>query len=207
MTQPIHRTSVGGSEIAINGLTADELEQFQGALNGTQWITVRGGRLVALSVYDGLPDPVEDPLMHPIWRRPSDEEITTHQQLFLFDEDRFSDHSSPSIQISSVCGYNYSPENYEREAEKLLLYGFEMLRSQRGTDGRYWEVFILHSAWAAKGDLLDHLNHLKHQTMHDGQKGTPTSKQQTDAMIEFLCREVQFGRLDVVVQRAAMVWD
>lgn len=200
----IRISSYGGSKnsITFEGLTNDEFEILKGALtNGNFWISGRNGRLVTLPTSAGFPDPVMDLEMQPFWRKPTQEEIEKLSQQILFnDEEQLNGNSSPSIFISSLCGYDYTPENYEHEATQLVSYGFQVMRSQRGLDGKYWEVWYLPGAWAAKGGLKNHLDTEKHKS-----KDKLGGDEETKTAIDFLKRNCKFGSLDVSVQRLAMV--
>jgi hypothetical protein len=99
----------------------------------------------------------------------------------------------PSIIIQHLCGYHYTPENYKRQAEYLESLGFECLRSRRGADARYHELWLLSGLWSAKGGLKESL----------GNGGSYGNKELNKA-VKFLCRNASFGTLDVSFQRAAM---
>ena len=153
-------------------------------------VTVTNGRLEVVRRSEELPSPSEDEEMLPFWRRATPET----QQLQLF-EVQLAEHSMPSIIIQHLCGYCYSPENYKRQAQKLEEYGFQCLRSRRGDDARYWELWFLPSLWSAQGRLKDAV---------ESKKG---DKKKVDEAVAFLCGNVQFGTLDISFQRAAMMMD
>jgi hypothetical protein len=96
------------------------------------------------------------------------------------------------ISIEHLCAYDYSPENYRHQAEILESFGFDCLRSRRGPDGRYMEMWHLSGMWSAKGRLKG--------TLH----GITDPAKQADEAISFLCKNVVFGSLDISWQRAAM---
>lgn len=187
--------SYGNGKCEIHGLKPDEIHLVRDSIDiGHNWIR-RGeeGRLEHALAHEPLPSPTEDPKMQPFWRRATAEEPVQMSLALLQDED-WSRNSSPSITIQHLCGYYYTPENYTEEAEKLESYGFECLRSRRGNDGRFWEIWFLPGVWCAKGDLLIAIN--------DSQAENP--KQKTEVAVKFLGRKVKFGTLDCSVQRMAM---
>ena len=188
------------SQISISNLSPQELDTLKSMLKGMSWIAVKDGRLVTSSLLLPLPSPVADEEMMPFWRRhefPEDGKL----QVSIFDPERLKNTCGASIQIQSLCGYNYTKENYENEAEKLLNWGFECLRSRRQANGQYSEIWHLPGLWAAKGALAETLAEKKQKTV----KKDP-QEELTDA-ISFLCVNSQFGSLDVTVQRAAMAYE
>jgi len=65
------------------------------------------------------------------------------------DDSEFHD---PSIYVQHIAGYH---GDYRKSANLMESVGFECLRSRRGKDGKYWEMWYLPGAWAATGDLKD----------------------------------------------------
>jgi hypothetical protein len=189
----VHLSGYGNGSVSIAELSPEEVEKMCGVFNaGAYWARVVEGRLVLFPAWKKLPDPIHDEEMLPFWRTAT--EGQTFLKLVSFDEDRLKN-SSPSIQIQSLCGYFYTPENYKKNAERLLSYGFEVMRSKRGNDGKYCEIWYLSSLWCAKGDLENAVNRHK------------SEKDKLEAALEFLRTHVSFGTLDVCVQRLAMVMD
>ncbi|EKE24912.1 MAG: hypothetical protein ACD_5C00358G0003 [uncultured bacterium] len=180
--------SIGPDSISIGNLKPEEVERFEGAINDHLWVSAKSGRLEVVAKKKDLPKPTEDEEMLPFWRR----QMPGSYQLELFKV-AVPKYFSPSIIIQHLCGYNYTPENYKRTAELLEGYGFECLRSRRGNDAKYSEIWLLSGLWSAKGKLKEIL-----------QGSDSSSKKNLDKAIEFLCRNVQFGTLDVSFQRAAM---
>ena len=161
-----------------------------GSLAGANWIRVVGGELEYISSYKPLPDPIKDEDMLPFWRHPSPgEKESAHT---LFDFDKLEDHSSPGISISHLCGYYYTPESYQMYGERLQSYGFEIMRSRRGSDAKYWEKWWLPGLWCAEGDLAEAIG--KEQN----------DKKALKRAVDFLAKNISFGTLDVSVQRLAM---
>ena len=198
MLENVHVGGYGPNKVTIEGLTADEKDAVFASLDaGCRWIRNVGGRLVVVSAFDPFPNPIKDEKMFPFWREPNDEEKRLAAcQPTLLALDELHNHSSPSIHIQSLCGYNYSAENYKAQAEKLESYGFCIMRSPRGEDGHYWETWYLPGLWAAKGDLKEKICEAV---------DVKTEKEKLSVALEFLRHHVQFGTLDVCVQRLAMV--
>jgi hypothetical protein len=211
----------GEMRMDIHGLDSRELELMKGAMHGHQWVTCKGGRIKHVPAYEPLPDPAEDEAMTPFWRRPAPEEGV---QLSLFPFEPVPVWASPSISISHLCGYHYSEERYAIQAKNLTRWGFVCLRSQRDDSGQFYEQWHLPGLWAAKEELKAAIDALDPHILDKGtakvwvrdRLGPPRKKQKPpkneeerqkralDTAISFLCREAQFGTLDVSVQRAAM---
>lgn len=183
--------------VMVGGLTEDEQQKLEGVITaGNYWVKRNeDGRLRFVPAHEPLPDPIKDEEMLPFWRRFDPRKPGL--QTTLFDEERLTGFCSPSIIIGSLCGYNYTPEKYKEEAERLESYGFSCMRSERGDDGRYWEHWSLCGLFSARGDLKDVL--VRFERRND--------KVKLEAAIEFLRHNVSFGTLDVCVQRLAMVMD
>jgi len=192
--EKIRVTSHGGREgsISLSGFSKENLEKMLAAMNvGAYYVRVKDGKLESTPIWEKLPSPTEDKEMLPFWRKHSGP-----TQVVLFDEYQHSKEKghSPSITIQSLCGYYYTPESYKENAENLESYGFECLRSRRGGDARYSEIWRLSGLWAAKGDLAFELKYAK----DDNEK-------ELSLALEFLRRRVVFGTLDVSSQRLCQV--
>lgn len=214
-------THHGGQNLSLGGLNPAEVEVMRGAMHGHHWITCKDGRIQHVPSYEPLPDPVADQMMLPFWRRPGSEEGV---QLNLFSFEPIPAWSSPSITISNLCGYNYSAMNYAEQARKLIRWGFACLRSHRDLSGEFHEHWYLSGLWAAKEELrlvIDAMDPhiLSRDTTNDflrdilgpprKELGPPKNekerqKRELDAALAFLGRSVQFGTLDVSIQRMAM---
>lgn len=184
----------GGTEgcIEVSGFSRDDLEKMLSSMQvGGCWVRVKDGKLETINSWEPAPDPVRDEEIFPFWRKPIGVESV---QLQLIEMEMVDDHSYPSISIQSLCGYDYSPENYRIQAEKLESYGFECLRSRRGTGGKFQEVWYLSDLIFAKGELKEEIG------AHEGKKALKLA-------VSFLGQRVSFGTLDVSVQRLAMVLD
>ena len=188
-----------GYSLTVKGLTQGEHDRLKASLlGGHHWVRrTEDGRLRHVPSYEELPGPTTDDDMLPFWRHPVEGEVQ-QDELFGFDADTEAllQHSSPSIYISSLCGYHYSVENYKHEADRLTDYGFVCMRSPRDPDtGQYWEKWYLGSVWLTQGRLKEALS--------DSSAGTGQEK--FKFILEYLRRNVAFGSLDVVMQRMAMV--
>ncbi len=189
------RISAFGSEsVTINSLTKGEIKKMEGVVRGHAWVTGdEKGRLKFVDTREKLPSPEKDDEMLPFWRKPKSDEIAQLEFQDLGKEDW--KHSSPSIFIQHLRGYNYTSEGYRHTASQLEGYGFSCMRSKRGDDGRYWEIWFLPSLFLAEGALQETI---AMETENDAK---------FNKAINFLCANVSFGSLDVSVQRAAMVFD
>ena len=132
--------------------------------------------------------------MVPFWSPPPAEKDWFYQKT-TFDFERVGAGSSPSISISSLCRYLYSTENYRRQAKILEGYGFLQLRSKRGREGMYWEIWYLPGLWSAFGDLKNFIDDIKSK-----KKNTEIF----EAALAFIVERVQFGTMDSSVQRYCM---
>lgn len=175
-------------DVFFGNLTNEEQQIFQGMVFNHYWVTVQDGRLAMVRRREEVPGPVEDEEMFPFWRRA----VPGTKQLQLFDPE-IPDHAMPSIIIQHLCGYGYTPDKYVAEAKRLERYGFDCLRSRRGVDSRYWEVWILSGLWSAKEELKAALGNSSY-----------SDKKTLEKAVSFLRRNVAFGTLDVSFQKAAM---
>ncbi len=186
--EKIRVSMTGPGRIEISNLSQDDVQNLEGMALGHNWcITTPDGRLQTQSRWEPLPDPAQDETMMPFWQ-PA---LPNTVQLEL-KEVAMPPGSSVGIIIQHLCAYDYSPENYRHQAEILESFGFECLRSRRGPDGRYWEMWHLPGMWSARGRLKG--------TLH----GITEPAKQADEAIRFLCKNVVFGSLDISWQRAAM---
>ena len=190
-------TSRGGKgderSVTLSGLSEDEEDLLVGMSRGFYWTRVVEGRVVASEAHKRPPQPPEDERISPLWQ-PAGAKTHCVQRELLNRADAGGMFGAHFI-IQSLCGYDYTPSNYAEQAAKLESYGFECLRSRRGRDGGYWEIWFLPGLWAAKGDLAEFVADVKDDPA------------KVKKAVSFLCRHASFGTLDVSVQRAAMVMD
>ena len=174
-------------ELTLSNLTEGEQESIRCMVRNHFWVTVTDGRLEVIRRREEVPGPTEDVDMLPFWRRasPGNQQL----QLLPVEVDKYA---TPSIIIQHLCGYHYSPENYVIQAERLESYGFFCMRSKRGEDSRFWELWYLPSLWSAEGRLKEFL------------KLKTTDKKSIDGAVWFLCENVSFGSMSLAMQRAAM---
>jgi hypothetical protein len=192
--EKVRISEYGQGHLKIEGLTDEESERLKGAISGQWWAAGNGdGRLHFSPTREPVPSPAADNEMIPFWRTCASGGSSV--QMELLDLERMRPVFSPSIAISGLCGYYFTPEKYKEEAAKLESWGFSCLRSRRGDDGKFWEVWYLPGLWAAKGKLNDVLCNAE------------SDKKGVDKAVRFLSRHVSFGTLDIVVQRLAMVMD
>lgn len=180
--------------VTIGELLPDEMDDIEAFTLGSCWIRVsEDGRIERVERFATLPPISEDPNIPPKWIPYTD---WTKEAPFLCNsvpelpEEPKTEYIFPSLIIHSLCGYNNVP--YDWEARKLQKYGFECLRSRRGRDGRFWELWYLPGLYHAKDELKSEID-LK-----------SSGKDQVTVAVDFLCRHVSFGSLDVCYQRAAM---
>ncbi|MEI7620610.1 MAG: hypothetical protein WCJ57_03520 [Candidatus Falkowbacteria bacterium] len=186
-------SSYGNGGITIIGLSPESLDRLMASISsGAYYIRCHEGKLISVPIWKELPEPTDDEKMLPFWRKATNEETA---QTILFDEFIFENQqvSSPAITIQSLCGYNYSPENYKFYAEKLKSYGFECLRSRRGNDAKFWELWSLPALCFAKGDLADHIKMSQNDT------------EKLNFALNFLKNKIAFGSLNVSTQRLAQI--
>lgn len=205
--KPLAIRSYGAGKICIEDLTPEEVEILYGSFRaGFHWVRRNDqGRIEHVPSYEQLPPPKVDVEMGPFWGHAGVEGKTTQLELFhgIKNGESFK-HSFPSITIQNLCGYNYSPENYKQQADLLKSCGFDCLRSARGLDGKFWEIWFLPSAWSAQGPLKEAIKEI--ETTEEKER-ISNRKTKTEIAIEFLRRHASFGTLDVSVQRLAMVID
>lgn len=183
----------GAGEAKFAGLEPAEVTMMESMAHGTGWIKVsrKTGRLVKRNAQRDLPCPTDEQ-MEPFWRKHQDVQAS----LKLNDFEPLPNFFEPSISIQHLCGYNYTPLNYKVEAEKFTRWGFHCLRSKRGDDGRFWEIWYLPGFWCATEELKDEIE----------AAGKDVNKRM-EAAKNFLMHRASFGSMDMSVQKVAMVID
>jgi len=148
----------GDHSIAIGG-NASEIAAIEAAMNGLYWVSVNPrGRVIKTKHYDG---PIEkepvvepDPDLFEYWPdRVRGEYVLRHVPP---DKTEASGEASTSLYVQHIAGYG-GRNRYERNQRLLQAAGFHCLRSKRGEDGRYWEIWYLPYLSAAEviGDTLE----------------------------------------------------
>lgn len=200
----VHVSGYGNGNITLSGIPKSDEERVYGALDvGNYWLRNAGGQIVLHPAYEPLPR-ATDVEMLPFWRHPTSHEKANGYTLFEMEEIGFS---SYSISIQHLCGYYYSEEAYKRYANILESYGFACMRSRRGDDGKYWEIWYLPMLLLAQGDLGETIeSHKKAMRATPGfdPLNADVGKKLLKIALELISRNVQFGTLDVSVQRMCM---
>ena len=183
--------SYGAGGVRIEGLTTDEVEDFQAMMLGECFLRKKKrGRLERKEAGTTFPDPKIDPFIAESWQ--TEEHPQKPPKKFEYGPIK---HHFPSIIIQHLCGYGYTEKRYKQTAATLEDYGFACLRSRNGRDGKHWEVWFLPGLFMAEGELKVAIH------------GKKTDETKMKAALEILGRNVSFGTLDVCVQRMAMVID
>jgi hypothetical protein len=183
-------------EVTFDGLLESEVAMLEAMVMGVCRVECVEGRLVRRSMHEALPEPGEDPLIAPYWA-PSGEPKT----LGYIAPDDEQAHHSPSIVIQHLCGYGWTPENYQKAANTLESWGLVCLRSRRGDDGRHWEIWLLHF-YAARGDLEAKIRSMSGKEDPSIMNWT---RSQLNELGSWIAHRVPFGSLDCTVQRMAML--
>lgn len=105
--------------------------------------------------------------------------------------------SSGGIIVRHLSGYDFDPERYKIVAAELESWGFQCLRSSRGADGKFWEMWFLPGPWAAAGDLRSAID----------KTGGPWGDNAIETAIRFIQKNPSFDTMDIVRQVAAMKAD
>ncbi len=199
------RSQNGPCRIGITGLTAAEFASVESALLGVTWVRVVEGRMQAAPAKLPLPDPTADLLMTPHWSGDREHdwlgqpEITRTRNVREFDK---ASNCSASILIHGITAAVSNPKErdsyYVASANKLESWGFECMRSRRGKDGRFWELWYLPGLYASKGELAKAIEPAK-------ESGVAA---EVKASVRFLMNcSVPWGSVDVCCQRAAITFD
>lgn len=181
-------TSHSNKQITIAGTEA-EMDALQKMVAGLGYVACgREGMPLFAERYEAatpLPDPVCAAHFSPAG--PSAAKYTAEGLKHRDALKGLTDEGCLSLYVEHLCGYDYTPENYAREAAKMAEFGFVCMRSPRGSDGRYWEAWFLPGLWAAEGRLKN-------------AKDIP-------AAINLLIQNVRPGSISAVRQRCALTID
>lgn len=188
----VFKSSEGRVDIA--GMTPKEVEAVESFIVGSSYIRCVNGRLHAYHAWEPLPDAEADPICGPHWGTDG----TTKEFGGLGDEKGWN---SPGITITGLGAgientYGDAAESRKRNQKRVQDCGFVCLRSPRSKDGQYWEQWVLHSLFFAKGPLREHVDKLKELDW----------KQQAEAACRFIAQDlgIRFGSMDITIQRWAL---
>lgn len=158
----------GEASITISG-TVDEINAVRQMMSGMIWLSYKNSgdgqeKLELTSRFMPLPEPIEDPLVPPQWQSeiglgdiPAKWAPPVREMCPLAKEGWHQ----PSFYMSHI----FEPKV---NIPKLQSWGFECMRSRRGEDGKFWEVWYLPGEWSARGGLREFIDGVKadHQKTH-----------------------------------------
>ncbi len=156
-----HTTEDGRHEVTLSG-EKEDVVAFVGAIQfGMKWVKLTGdGTIGVADVFKGTPSPIDDPEMQNVWcfdPLPPEEPV---QMQLLYDDPEMKDpkhewsREHRAIFLQSIQGYA-GRDAYKHRAERLLEAGFSCLRSRRGDDGKYWEIWYLPGVCCGRGPIKD----------------------------------------------------
>jgi hypothetical protein len=186
----------------FRGLSDPEVAALEGALLGANWVRVKDGRLQFAHAHEKAPPPEPDKDIGPYWTAKYSVRGQKKVRRFRFDDPGFLE---AGLHLGHVGAGASGEGAYQANADKLESYGFECLRSRRGNDGRFWEIWYLPSLFFAEGELAEAIAKVKPEG--DTWGDASFQRRRMKMAIEFLCRNVNFGTLDAFVQRAALSYD
>jgi len=135
------------TSLTIEATKNEDLTPLECALIGHQWVRVNDQGVLETAPAHKNPPIVFDKDIDPIW----DGKPATIRRLREPDKTESVKYCNRAFYIQSIGGYD---GNREKKAQRLILSGFEALRSRRNLrDGKYWEVWYLPGAHAAEGEL------------------------------------------------------
>ncbi len=128
-------------ELHITAEGDEDLTALKNFLEGHQWVKLdENGKLINASIYRDTPEPEYDKDIGQIWKEGP---VELRRKSKKGDDDR-------SFYVQHLGGYS---GDRKKKAQRMVVAGFSVLRSRRGTDGLIWEVWYLPGAWAAKGEI------------------------------------------------------
>lgn len=190
--EKVRVASYGAGSITLTGLSPESIELVQGAVLGANYISFKDKKLISVPAWKELPSPTEDKEMIPFWRTATVEE-KSELKVSEINFEPLSEHSGPAVTISNLGGPNESPEKYQQYAKMLESYGFDCLRSRRGLDAKYWELWYLPCLSSAKGDLEDSFRG----------KMLTKNTEKIKHVKNFLSKKIVFGTLNISVEKMA----
>lgn len=155
-------TCRSNKEIHLAG-SQNEVELIEAMLAGVCFVTQVGNELVRHEKHcpvDLTPDP-ETAHYWPPAVRPGEAKVPVIQSQLPFTATEFKpgveqsivqcDETGMSIYVQGLSGYGC--DNLEERERRMREMGFVPLRSPRGNDGKYWEIWYLCSAICAEGSM------------------------------------------------------
>ena len=148
----------GTREITLKGASEDVKRLAGALLYGMKWVRLTAsGELETSDVYDKAPAPTYDPEMQNIWRF-DPHAVGAAQMRLFYDDPEMQDPKNKwsrdhrAIYLQGISGYSGKDE-YVRRATLLTEAGFSCLRSRRGDDGKYWEIWYLPDPCCGRGPI------------------------------------------------------
>ena len=149
------------STVTLRG-TKEDIVRLAGALQyGMKWIRMwPNGEIETSDVYAMPPSPIDDVELQNIWQFDPLPEGADVQMKLLRDDPKMQEPKSEwskkhrSLYLQSIQGYA-GRDAYVSRAKRLMEAGFICLRSRRGDDGKYWEIWYLPSPCCGRGPLKD----------------------------------------------------
>lgn len=195
-----------GCSIEFSGLSAPELAALESALIGANWVRIHDGRLAVAHAYEQSPELENDPECGPFFATygpQSKQQTSRNIKKIKFRDPEFAE---PGIHISALGAGQRHKDAYESNVLRLESWGFECLRSRRGENGKFWEIWYLPSLLFAEGELAKAIAEVK-STKANNWGDVEYHNNRLEAAIRFLCKNANFGSLDAFIQRAALTYD
>ena len=156
----------------------ENLVDFETMLNSHKWIRRNEYKELESAPAHRNPPILFDKDIDPIW----DEKPAIIRQLRDAKKKDIDVYTHRSFYVQHIAGCD--GDRFEK-AQKLVLCGFSVLRSKRGTrDGKCWEIWYLPGAWAAQGELRDKTE---------------------DKILDWLIHEIRPGTIDLSGQSLGLV--
>lgn len=166
----------------------DVVHAVQGAINGSKWIRFVDDQLEVCDAF--IPPEEPDPMIPPKRYHAKGNFIR-----FDIDEDRFQaskdGHHFPSFFLTGVGA---GAKDLDEARGQVQCAGFEYMRSRRGEDNKFWEVWYLPGLYQADNKFKEALDEV------------PQSAK-LETAITWIINNLRFGSLEVTVQRAALCCD
>jgi len=145
-----HNNRNGTASINFEG-TEKEIRALKNALtNGTNWVRInKRGTLIKVPAFK-VPEVLDDDAISPYFKHIK-QIISYFANTSIRRLAKTHDHpNDPSYFVQHITGYG---GDYKERKVSMEAVGFECLRSRRGKDGKYWEIWYLPGVWAATGEL------------------------------------------------------